>query len=159
MQNYKDKKMTLKKLKISEARSFLRKNSKFNAGTNVFTLVGDLDTFERMTKLESSEEKMIKGFVHGGFVHIASADNGKGIVEFCNKISIDIETTEDITVVNTNDFKIKTKARNLALLSEYSGIKISKGLLLKFENVHVIIKDLEEILDTAKIMKANLGLI
>jgi len=144
--------MILKDLKISEAKEIIK--SKGYVGNNVFTLVQDLDKFDDMKKCEDIIEKQIKSFACGGFVHIASNENGRGIVEFCERNNLPIKTLHnDKTVVQVDDFKLYTTARNLAILSATTDIKISKGLLLKFKKANEVINDLDKILETARSIK------
>jgi len=147
--------MTLKQLKISEAKEIIN-NFKVQ-GANVLTLVQDPKAHDELVKMKSGPEKLCRGFAVGGFIHYAISNlNGKGIVEFCDMTNVSITTAEDRTVVSSLEFNKINCSKNLAILSAITGIKIGKGLLLKFANVHTIIRDLDEILATAKHMKTFL---
>jgi hypothetical protein len=148
--------MTLKQLKISEAKEII--NNFNTSGDKIYTLVRDLESFNLLKNMEQSEEKMIKSFAVGGFIHYAYTNlDGKGIVNFYEKLGMTVSTlSDDKTVIQTEDFKIKNVSKNLAILSLVTDIKIGKGLLLKFVNVHSVIRNLDEILNLANEVKSKM---
>jgi len=148
--------MTLKQLTKTVAKRLINSYKvKTSEDVTVLTLTTDLDMYDYTKTIKDTQKRLIASFVSGSFIHY-STDNlqGKNIYAFYTNLGLNISTSKDnITVMQSEDFKLKNTIKNLAILSHLSGVKIGKGLLLKFADVHYVIRHLDFILEEARKIK------